>query len=39
MPRKLTKRIVEGVRPTAADIFLWDDEVPGFVMYDFIPLI
>jgi hypothetical protein len=27
---KLTKRLVENLRPEAADVFLWDDLLPGF---------
>lgn len=27
---KLTKRIVDAIEPTDKDIFLWDDELPGF---------
>ena len=27
---KLTKRIVETVRPGETDLFLWDDDLPGF---------
>jgi integrase len=30
MKVKLTKRAVEGAKPTAHDAFLWDVEVPGF---------
>ncbi len=26
----LTKRVVDAVAPVAADLALWDDEVPGF---------
>ena len=28
--RKLTKRLIDGTRPSDRDIFLWDTEVPGF---------
>lgn len=27
---KLTKRSVDAIKPAAADLFLWDDELPGF---------
>jgi integrase len=27
---KLTKRVVEGAAPAAGDLFVWDDELPGF---------
>jgi integrase len=27
---KLTKRTVDGAKTTGADVFLWDDELPGF---------
>ena len=27
---KLTKRVVDGLNPKAADYFAWDDELPGF---------
>src|SRR5690242_15971282 len=27
---KLTKRVVEAVAPAAGDLFVWDDELPGF---------
>src|SRR3954451_21052779 len=27
---KLTKRVVEAVAPAAGDLFIWDDELPGF---------
>lgn len=27
---KLTKRVVDTVRPTGRDVVLWDDELPGF---------
>lgn len=27
---KLTKRTVDATKPAAADLFLWDDELPGF---------
>ena len=27
---KLTVRLVESVKPSASDIFVWDTEVPGF---------
>jgi hypothetical protein len=27
---KLTKRLVDATAPKAADVFIWDDELPGF---------
>jgi hypothetical protein len=27
---KLTKRVVDAARKAAGDVFLWDDEIPGF---------
>ena len=27
---KLTKRLVDSTEPKAADVFIWDDELPGF---------
>src|SRR6478752_4603686 len=27
---KITKRIVDAVRPSGKEVFLWDDETPGF---------
>jgi hypothetical protein len=27
---KLTKRVVEGLSPEAKDLFMWDDQLPGF---------
>ena len=27
---KLTKRVIDGIRPAANDKFVWDDELPGF---------
>ena len=43
MPRRstirLNKRIVDALAVERGDAVFWDREVPGFVMYDFIPLI
>ena len=27
---KITKRIVDGARPEARDLFIWDNEIHGF---------
>ena len=27
---KLTKRVVDGAEPAKGELFLWDDEIPGF---------
>ena len=35
----LTKRIVDRLSVDSKDAIFWDRDLPGFVMYDFIPLI
>ena len=36
--RTISRRTVEALK-TDRDTMFWDRELPGFVMYDFIPLI
>ena len=37
--RSVSKRTVDGLSVGDKDTVFWDRELPGFVMYDFIPLI
>ena len=36
---KLTKGLVDRAEADAGQVFLWDDQMRGFVVYDIIPLI
>ena len=36
---KITKRTVDRITGDGSDRFYWDDDLPGFVMYDLIPMI
>ncbi len=36
---KLSKRTVDALTVVDKDAIFWDRDLPGFVMYDFIPLI
>ena len=37
--RRITQRTVDGLSVEKKDAVFWDRDIPGFVMYDFIPLI
>ena len=36
---KITKRTVDRITGDGSDRFYWDDDLPGFGIYDIIPLI
>ena len=36
---KITKRAVDRLQGDGAEKFYWDDDLPGFVEYNLIPLI
>ena len=36
---KITKRTVDRITGDGSDRFYWDDDLPGFVVYDFISLV
>ena len=36
---KITKRTVDRITGDGSDRFYWDDDLPGFVEYNLIPLI
>ncbi len=36
---KITKRTVDALAAEERERIVWDDDLTGFVMYDFIPLI